>query len=515
MMMRLIVCLSFLLIVTLVPSITLEAITPLSPPDTLGQAKQLRDAGKLKDALKLLEPYYTTHPTDLNAAWIYAQTAFWVKRFGLSQQIYETAIRTHPKNLYIQLDYAKMLVDIGKYEKAMPYLQAYLAYDSTNTQAKLIIAKMTFWKGNYKEAEDNASELVTADPANTQAASLLDAIRLAKSPWIGITGSYYTDNQPLQTIFPVLESNIWLHPLSTLRFSVRSPFFSQGGTYTNALWIQAGNSSFIWKGNWKITVDAGVLKYPYKNTTTWTGNLELEKRSFRHLVTTLQAERKPYFSTGSSIDTVINEYHVAETIHWDNFNSWNGQVSFNLDYFLADKNSIYSFAAWGLAPPIKASVFDFRLGYGFGYSTATDDNFQPTEKKSDIIANYDPAVGIEGIYYPYFTPKQQVVNSALLSIGIHPVKGFDIGISGNLGFYATAQIPYFYLDTNNFGEDVIKKGFSKEKYFPFTISAFASVQLSKKVSIRADYKYNSTYFWAEHYAGLQLKIHLWNAKKRK
>ncbi|MFH1296786.1 MAG: tetratricopeptide repeat protein, partial [Bacteroidota bacterium] len=413
------------------------------------------------------------------------------------------------------LDYAKMLVDIGKYEKAMPYLQNFLVYYQGNTEVQLALAKMDFWKGKYKKAENNASELMTADPANTEAASLRDEILMAKSPWIGMTGSYYTDNQPLQTISPVLESSIWLHPLSTLRFSVRSPFFSQGGTYTNALWVQAGNSAFIWKGNWKITTDVGVLKYPYKNTTTWTGNLELEKRSFRYLIISAQAERKPYFYTVSSIDTVINENHLAAAISWDNFNSWNGQASFNLDYFLADKNAVYAFSIWGFAPPLKASVFDFRLGYGFSYSTADENHFEPVGKKADIIANYDSTIGIKGIYYPYFTPDRQSIHSVLVAIGIHPVKGFDIGASGNLGFFATAKIPYFYLDTNGAGGYVIKKDFSKKRYFPFTVSAFASVQLSKKISLRADYRYNSTYFYTEHYVGLQLKIHLWNAKKRK
>ena len=517
MKMRLIVCLTFLVLFSMKPWNPLVAQPVI---DTLEQVKALRDQGNLKAALKLLEPYNAAHPKDLNSSWLYAQTAYWSKHNKLSQEVYESAIGYNPENLYLQVDYANMLVNIGKYDKAMPYLENFLIYYPGNTQVELTLAKVAFWKGNYKEAMMKTEELVKrdsgiSDQKTREAISLLDEILLAKSPWIGITGSYYTDNQPLQTISPVLESNIWLHPLSTLRFSVRSPFFSQGDTITNALWLQAGNDMFISYGNWNVITDVGFLKYPYKNTTTWTANFELKKRSYRHLVTIFQAERKPYFSTGSSIDTVILEYHVAETVSWDNFDSWNGQISYNWDYFLTDYNSIYAFGAWGLAPPIKVSVFDFRLGYGFSYSTSNKNNFVYEGNKAEIIANYDPDVGIKGIYYPYFTPKQQMINSALLSIGIHPAKGFDIGITGNVGFYATAQIPYFYPDTNGAGGYVIKKDFSKERYIPYTISAFASVQLSKKVSIRADYRYNSTFFYTEHYAGLKLKIHLWNAKKRK
>ncbi len=486
-----------------------------SVQDTIERAKQLRDKGNLCKALKLLGPYHAVHPDDLNSAWIYAQISYWAGRYKKSQSLYEQAIHLHPGNLYIQLDYAKMLVDIGKYAKAQPYLQNYLNYDSTNVQAQLAMAKMSFWKGHYREAASRAEALIKVAPDDQASSNLLDEITLARSPWLGLNASYYTDNQPLQTISPVIESGISLHALSTLRFRIRTPVFYQNGTFTNALWLQAGNSMFIWKGRWRINADAGILKYPYKNTIAWTGSLGVEKTSFHHLVVAAKVERKPYFSTGSSVDTVINENYVAAAIGWDNMNSWNGKVSFNLDYFLADKNSIYSFTAWGLAPPIKASVFDFRLGYGFGYSTTDENRFEPVGKKADIIANYDSTIGIKGIYYPYFTPDDQAIHSALISIGVHPVKGFDIGISGNLGVYATAQIPYFYLDTNSFGSIVIKKGFSKERYFPFTVSAFAAIQLSKKISLRADYSYNSTYFYTSHYVGLQLKVHIWRKTKRK
>jgi len=525
--MRLILCLSLFLLGTFVSGIPANATSPLPPlpplpllppqssPDTLELAKELRNAGNLKAALALLELYHAAHPTHLNASWLYAQTAYWAKQKKLARKIYELTIWYHPENLYLQVDYANMLVAIGKYQLALPYLKNFLLLYPNNVEVLQTLTRISYYKGDYKKALNEALILEDMDPGNHETTTLLDEIQLAKSPWIGIRANYFSDNQPLQTISPTLESNIWLHPLSTLRFSVKTPFFSQGGTYTNAIWLQAGNSSFIWYGNWRVTVDAGVLKYPYKNTTTWTGNFELEKRSYRHLLTIFQAERKPYFNTGSSTDTVVNEYHVAETIRWDNYNSWSGEISYNWDYFLTDYNSIYAIAGWGLTPPLKASVFDFRLGYGISYSTSTDDNFQPIEKKSDIIANYDPAVGIEGIYYPYFTPNHQFINSALLAIGIHPVKGIDIGISGNLGFFAKAQIPYLFLDTNQYGQFVIKKDFSNERYFPYTISAYASFQLSKKVSLRADYRFNSTYFYSEHYAGLQLKINIWNEKKRK
>lgn len=518
--MRRIACISMILLG--ISGYSIKANSPLSPlaplpaPDTLDMAKGLRDAGKLKASLTMLEAYFNAHPTDLNAGWVYAQTAYWAKRFDLSRKIYDLTIWYHPENLYLQADYANMLVSIGKQQEAVPYLEHFLEYYPDNLDVQRTLARISYYNGEYKEAWKQLSAVEKRSPGDPQTKTLMDEILLAKSPWIRFSGVYYDDSQPLQSIAPVIESNLWLHPLSTLRFSLQTPFFSTGSSWNNALWFQAGNSFFISKGNWTITADAGVLKYPYKNTVTWTGNLELQKRSARHLLTTLQAERKPYFATSSSVDTVINETRVAAAIAWDNYNSWNGEVSFNLDHFEADRNNVYSVAAWGLTPPLNAWIFDFRLGYGFSYSTADENRFEPDGNPQQIIARYDPSVGIEGIYNPYFTPNQQLVNSAILNIGIHPVKGFDLGVSGNVGFFAKAQIPYFYLDTNTVGGGYsIIKDFAGQRYVPYTISAFAVVKLSRQLSLRADYNFNSTYYYTSSSAGLQLTVHLGNGKKRK
>ena len=483
--------------------------------DTLGITKQLRDQGKIKKAVGLLKIYQSHHPEDLNAEWLLAQTTYWAKKFNKSRLLYEDAIKSHPDNLYLQLDYANMLVEIGKYKKAKPILDRYLAYDPSNSQALLAMAKMSYWKGDYKEAAGEVKKVVQNNPDNKAAAALLTEIVLAESPWINLGASYVSDNQPLQSISPIVESGIYLDALSTLRFKFQGPIFKQKkGKITNALWLQAGNAFYFWKAGLKINVDAGVLKYSYKNTTTWTANLELEKTFARHLILWAQVERKPYFATGSSVDTMINENHYAAAIGWNNTNSWNGQIALHIDHFLADKNTLHALSVWMFAPPLNASVFTFRLGYGYSFSSAKENRFVPEEPDADVIANYDSTQDIKGIYDPYFTPDDQRIHSFLVAIGIRPVNGFDIGISGNLGFYATAEIPYFYLDKDKSGQVVVVKAFSRETYFPFSIKACASVQVSRKISIRLDYGYSSTYFYNSHYAGLGLKIYFWNAKKR-
>jgi len=478
------------------------------PGDSLELAKTLRTEGKLEEALRILKQVHNAHPTDLNATWLYAQTAYWNKQISLSRALYESAVTQNPDRYDLQLDYARMLFGSGFPALAESYFMACRVAYPNDVEIELTLAQLALWKGAYQQSLDQARRILERDPDNKEAASLLRQASLAKAPIISFAGSYYTDNQPLETINPLLESMIWLDPLSTLRFSLRTPLFSPGNGWKNALWLQAGNQAFWWRGNWKLTTDAGILMYPYKNTITWTGNLELEKKSFRHLVFRIQAERKPYFSTGSSIDTVVNEYNANAEIGWDDYNSWNGKLSISLDHFIADGNTLYSIGGWGVTPPLKTWVFDFRLGYGISYSTSRENRYVAKENLNDILSGYNTETGIEGIYYPYFTPNHQWVNSAILSIGIHPARSLDLGVTGNLGFYATADIPYLYLDTVNTGGYQVVRDFSLERYIPYTISAFINWKLSDHVTIRFDYIYGSTYFYTNQQLMLKLQFSL-------
>ncbi len=113
---------------------------------------------------------------------------------------------------------------------------------------------------------------------------------------------------------------------------------------------------------------------------------------------------------------------------------------------------------------------------------------------------------------PYFTPNMQSVNMAILSITIHPAKIVEIGLKGNVGFYATAQVPYLYLNKNAADSIFISRSFSKQRFIPGEANAYVAVQISPKVSLKAEYKFFDTLFYISHYAGLALQINFWNEK---
>jgi tetratricopeptide (TPR) repeat protein len=481
--------------------------------DTLNIAKQLRAKGKIHKSFSLLKKTYANHPNDLNVAWLTAQTAFWANRIGKSKHLYEKAIKSNPKNLYLQLDYAKILVNCDEFEKAGHLLKVYLAYDSTNSQALTALAKIFFWRCRYQDASLLVTKSLKQDPKYQDAFSLYKEIALARSPYLKFGAGYGTDDQPMQTVSIMLGGGLYFNALSALRFTFQAPFMIRDGKTANAFIFQAGNTSFISKANLTINVDAGVMRFPYKSSYTWTGNLSIDKIFLRHLVLSVSAQKIPYFATRTSVDTIVIQNHLAGSVGWNDQNSWNGQAAVEASTYPMDHDLTYTGYAWVFVPPVKFSVFQFRFGYGYNYSNSKKNRFVSEKSLSEIISNYDANTKIAGIYNPYYTPNDQQIHSFLLAITGHLLKWMDFSINANAGFYATTQAPYLYLDKDETNNTILKTGFATTRFYPLTVHLQVLMKVSEQIHLQVEYTYMSTYFYTSHYAGIGLNIRFPNEKK--
>jgi hypothetical protein len=481
--------------------------------DTLNIAKQLRAKGKIHKSFSLLKKTYVNHPDDLNVAWLTAQTAFWANRIGKSKQLYEKAIKSNPKNLYLQLDYAKILVNCGEFEKAGHLLKVYLVYDSTNSQAMTALARILFWRCRYHDATLLVTKILKQDPKDQDASSLYKEIAFAHSPYLKFGSGYGTDDQPMQTASIMLGGGLYFNALSALRFTFQAPFMIRDGKTANTFIFQAGNTSFISKANLTISVDAGVMRFPYKSSYKWTGNLSIDKIFLQHLVLSVSAQKNPYFATRSSVDTMVIQNHLAGSIGWNNQNSWNGQAAIEAFTYPMDHNLTYTGYAWIFGPPVKFSVFQFRFGYGYNYSNSKKNRFVSENSLSEIISNYNANAKIAGIYNPYYTPINQQIHSFLLAITGHPLKWLDFSINANAGFYATTQAPYIYLDKDETNNTILKTGFAATSFYPLTVQLQVLLKVTERIHLQAEYTYMSTYFYTSHYAGIGLNIRFPNEKK--
>jgi tetratricopeptide (TPR) repeat protein len=480
--------------------------------DTLSYAKQLNSKNEYRASVRLLKPYYLAHPGNLSTQWIYGQTLYAHKNYKQFKAVYENAIKWHPENYYLRLDYAKKLTDIGDIDQALPTLNLYLKYDSTATDVHNTLAKIYMWKGEYQLAIKELDKTFKKDPKNIAARALREEILAAQSSWIKLDAGYYTDNQPMQKINCGQEAGVYLHPLSTLHFALQAPVLLGNGKVYNVEWLRAGNI-FHFKTNTVLEVGAGAIKLP-NNNISWTGKVELNQTLAKHLLITAKAEHKAYLYALANLTDPVMYLHYQFAVAWTDKNSWQGQAAFDADQFYNDKNVVYTGSAWFLTPPLKASVFEFRIGYGYNFSTSQSNRFASTSTVSQVVANWDSTTKINGAYVPYFTPNMQSVNMAILSITIHPDKVVEIGLKGNIGFYATASVPYLYLNKNAADSTIIARSFSKQVFVPGEANAYVAVQISPRVNLKAEYKFFDTLFYISHYAGLSLQINFWNEKRK-
>ncbi len=488
--------------------ITFCSLTIFAQPiDTLALAKQLNAGGKFKKAENLMNIYALSNKGNLDAQWIYAQTAYWAKHFKQSNLAYEYAISQFHSNYYLKLDYALKLIENGNFKKALPLLDGYRQYDSTSSDLILAYAKIQYWQGYYNQA----LHTLKLKDSSVSSSSLKHEILSAKSMYLKLNASYFSDDQPLQIINPNVEVGKFIHPLLSPYISLSIPLFQIASNSKYAQILNFGNKLNLIKAGITSTLTAGIIRLPDKSKS-WTASVDLTQTSYKYLALNIIASRQPYLVTLPSIINPLHTSHFSFSASWKNLNSWNGKVASSIDKFSSDHNYVYKLSAWLFAPPIKISSFQCYLGYAYGYSSSKENRFSSLYSIDEILLN-KMEDNIKGLYNPYFTPTKQSVHSALFSFSFKANKKLSIGSNANLGFLGTTKNPSLFLNKNSGIDTTIQLNYTSINFYPDEISAFFLFKLSPKISIKADYAFLKNNFYTSHKVGLTLKLNFWNEKE--
>ncbi|MCK9220325.1 MAG: tetratricopeptide repeat protein [Bacteroidales bacterium] len=490
--------------------ISTSPVFPVGNTDSLTISRNLLQQGKFHGAYKIIKSYSKDHPDDFNSTWLYAYTSYFVRHFHKSDQLYQKAMKADPDNYYLKLDYARMLVNVGSYNKARPILQSYLSYDSLDGVALVTRARLNYDEADYKNALIDLNKIPSKSNEFQYVGLVKQEINIARAPWILTRVGYSTDDQPLQGFYPEIRAGWSLHPLATMDLSLQVPVFLWDSSSSTGFWGQAGNTMFFAKPRIVFSVHLGILKFPKEKFITWTGDFALQKSFLRNIEMAFKAERSPYFSTISSIDSCVIENHFSFTLGLTDINSWHGKMNVEIRNYPIDQNNIFSLNGWVLAPPVKFSVIELRFGLGYNYSTSQKNNFVAKKGLPEILSDYNPATQIEGIYNPYFTPNDQSVGSFIAAFAIHLTKNINFDVNMNLGIISFAMIPYLYLDRNSSGDLYIARDFVGENYFPAEMTASLGFKLTPTIRLQADYNFSNTYYFIRHNIGLGLKLNLTN-----
>jgi hypothetical protein len=144
------------------------------------------------------------------------------------------------------------------------------------------------------------------------------------------------------------------------------------------------------------------------------------------------------------------------------------------------------------------------LGYGFSYSDAKTNLYTAKQTLNEVIANFNLNESIDGYYNPYFTPKNQVVNSALLLLNYKISNKIDLSAKGNYGFSAKCQNPFIYLNTDSLGNIVFANDSNKVSFNPFEVSGTLTYSILTNFGVKATYTHQETFFYNRNNANLGL-----------
>jgi len=458
-----------------------------------------------KQAVVLLEDINEKYPCNLNIQWLYAQSLYWSKKFNKSMTVYEDVIANHPENYDLLLDYGVKLVDIGEFEKALPLLEKYLAYDKLGYHAMIALAKMYYWKGNYIKALNETDKILSIQPENSKAKELREEIIMTKSPWFKISSGITRDDQPLFSIHPSIEfgfsKNAFINPLLT----VASPFFISEGVRYQAKDFRLSNKINIIKPKASVFIEGGLFMLPAKEEFPQAG-LKIAKTLLRYFDLELLAEHKPYLNTKANMTHPMKVLNYDVSLNWSGESGWMGRLGHNIKDFYTESNRVYSSSLWVTSSPIRIGKTETRFGYAYSHSDSDEDRFIPEKTIEEIIEEQDFYSQVTGIYKPYFTPKDQSVNSIILLLKYKHAQKFEFGVKSVYGFFATTQNPYFFIDRK--GNNLfIRKEYYKDNFNPYEERIFFNWHIiSNKISIRSEYTLLSTYFYKSHSGLISLKV---------
>jgi tetratricopeptide (TPR) repeat protein len=428
------------------------------------------------------------------------QILYWMGEYKKALALCEITLIKNP-NPYLKLDYARLLFELNELSKAREVLEDYLKTDKTNSEAINMMGTIFYWQGKPGVAIRYFESVLDKYPGNEWALKYVNEIKENTSPFIHLNSIYSDDTQPLQTAGISIETGKYFSFLLDPKLKIQFNQFSNTLEKEHAYSIVLNNNISILKIKTDILVSAGAYRSPIGNSTNLIGGIKLNKHIFKYFTFSGLVERKPYLLTLRSLNKNILSNNYSGSLIYFKETSWNGQIEYAIQEF-PDNNKVNNFNAWLLSPQIRFSKFAIALGYGFSLSDSEQNRFSPVNSISEIISGIDM---IEGVYDPYFTPRNQHIHSAICNLSIDISKSFTISTNTVYGFYATTDNPYFYLDKNSNGELFINREFANLKFEPMEIAGRINWKLSKRFNLHALYSHLKTFYYTNNSIELGLK----------
>jgi tetratricopeptide (TPR) repeat protein len=461
-----------------------------SPADPVQAAIELRNAGDLPGAVRLLRIRLTERPSDPRAIRLLAQTLYWLKDFDQARTVYDTAISRHGDDIELRLEYARMLVETRRNRAARSLLEPLRDHPGAAARAHTLLGTLEYWDGRLTAAASHFRAALQADSSSVDARRQWREIATITAPWGRTSLEAAHDDQTLDRIAPAFHAGAFITPLVSIEVRARSDWYRSGDSVSRS--VQSGEVSL--KGyvpglRLETELSGGLLHRSFGDPgSEWTGRLQGRIRLPSHLSIGGRAERRPYFQTVASLSIPVRVRELTAFAALDHPSGWLAEAALErLRY--PDGNTQTSGYAWLLAPLLRRPAHSLALGYAFSAQDTRESRFVPALPHPPGTPGFDPS----GRYVPYYTPDDVVVHSLIGNFTIQG--GRRTTFSGNGAWSLSAHEQVSALTASG-PPPVAQPGRVRRAFTPWNARLGIAQDLGNGWSIRGQAEHQETAFYS-------------------
>lgn len=464
--------------------------------DTLAVADQLRNSKQLDSAATLLQTYWESHRGDANAARLYGETLYWLKRFRDARVVYEVGVSANPDDLALSLSYGRMLIETGDGARARTVLAPFQRSPEGLARASTLLGTLSYWEGDFTTAARLFSEALRANPEERDAARQLAEIRLVTSPWLRLAADGRFDDQPLQRIAADAQVGWYVTELVALSARVRPMRFQLGDSLTRTIAQAEGElSAYVPAAHLEISLGAGGLSRSYDTSSDWTARGMLGLRMPRNIVLRARTERAPYLYTGASLSKAVMTRTFSLTADWNDPAGWTARALVQRQLY-PDANAVSTVYGWVLVPLVHRPVADIQLGVSAVAQDADENRFtlaRPVQPYPPGDARFSTA----GIYAPYYTPSGLSTQSVIGAVALHPSSDITLRGGGSYAIRASDSGPSFVVSPATAVQPpTVQRSFQSRTFSVWNARASIEAALTPHASFMAGGEYARTVFYS-------------------
>ena len=400
--------------------------------------------------------------------------------------------------------HAYHLLSEGKLIRAKKELLLITQQNPEDFEAQLALAWTEHWLGFQNHARQRAQNVLERNPNHEGAIELLNAIHYLRTPVLSIAGENQWDDQPMKRWNTKAGLSWYRSNLLNLAFEVNQ-FRFQHDSSSSAFILRAENTFF--EPYSRVNLSASLGLYAIQgNDLLW--GLKAGRNLGNALYFEAVVDKTPYYYTLVSVQmsnaTMMLNKELSLTLNQQE--KWQGKAAFESNEF-AKNETVKTRYAWLLTPIIHREKLKWSMGYAYSYSHSDSLTFLPqTDASGEYIPN--PDGGLLGVYNPYFSPKNQSVHWALLSLQVPFGKRIEWKNRLSYGVYAVADNPYLYENINPMGEPVVEYGYTEQRYYPAEWESTFSFHFWEKLDLQVGYYYQRLFFYTAQGGRIELKYRL-------